>query len=206
MSTNQAKCGLSSQDLSVRSPFDQAYLQRYNTLAQNAIAYPAMNVQNMPSLSPYWPCGSEDVHCPGSKEGYAATSPSSCFGGAPSCKKYINHDINSYADAVNCCDYYLSHGPSCKGQAICAQKIPVEQNMPHSGERYKFFCSMYGNPVTPASYPASEAECRSFSHHMPASSDWDGQFFVPPAPPAYPECPQECLPPHFSCKKTTEHQ
>ena len=68
--TNQqlARCGLSSQDLSVRSPFDQAYLQQYNTLAQNAIAYPAMNVQNMPRLSPYH--DSPYMNYPGSKEGY----------------------------------------------------------------------------------------------------------------------------------------
>jgi hypothetical protein len=53
--TNQqlAKCGLSSQDLSARSPFDQSYLQQYNTLSQNAIAYPSDNVKNMPRLSPF---------------------------------------------------------------------------------------------------------------------------------------------------------
>ena len=75
MSTNQAKCGLSSQDLSARSPFDQAYLQQYNTLAQNAIAYPAMNVQNMPRLSPYH--DSPYMNYPGSKEGYA--NPNICI-------------------------------------------------------------------------------------------------------------------------------
>ena len=49
----QARKGLSSQDLSVRSPFDQSYLRQYNTLSQQALAYPAMNVQNMPRLSPF---------------------------------------------------------------------------------------------------------------------------------------------------------
>jgi hypothetical protein len=49
----QARQGLSSQDLSVRSPFDRAYLQQYNTLSQNAHTYPSDNVQNMPRLSPF---------------------------------------------------------------------------------------------------------------------------------------------------------
>jgi hypothetical protein len=68
--TNQqlAKCGLSSQDLSVRSPFDQSYLQQYNTLAQNAQTYPSDNVKNMPRLSPYH--DSPYMNYPGSKEGY----------------------------------------------------------------------------------------------------------------------------------------
>jgi hypothetical protein len=78
MSTNQAKCGLGSQDLSARSPFDQAYLQQYNTLSQNAIAYPAMHPNQNPPLSPGMPCHApEDFHCPGSKEGYA--NPNICI-------------------------------------------------------------------------------------------------------------------------------
>jgi len=68
----QARQGLSSQDLSVRSPFDKKFLRQYNTLSQQAVAYPAMNPNQNPPLSPGMPCEAPmDIHCPVSKEGYA---------------------------------------------------------------------------------------------------------------------------------------
>ena len=43
--------------LDQRSPYDQAYVPKYNTLALDTLTYPTMDINNMPRLAPYngWP-------------------------------------------------------------------------------------------------------------------------------------------------------
>ena len=177
--TNQqlARCGLSSQDLSVRSPFDQSYLQQYNTLSQNAQTYPSDNVQNMPRLSPF----EQNV-----RENYAK---------ARQVHTQVKHLTNPYSQCMGC---HSIHNAEQNRSTFDQQYLDTYNKLAKNASAYPAIDSDKNPPLTPFmpchNLPYIHCPASKPRHLPPHSRPSPGPRHLPPH--SRPSPGPRHLPPH----------